>query len=105
MIGKLPIKWVLFPWPNPAAALRLFCFHYTGGSAQGFHGWPGHLPPSVEMGTIQLPRRGHKLSEPHIRRLRLLSRILAPELLPYLDKPIVFFGHSLGRLLCFDAAR
>jgi surfactin synthase thioesterase subunit len=98
-------KWFLFPKPNPAAALRLFCFHYAGGSAQVFHGWPGHLPPSVEMATIQLPGRGQRLDEPHIRRLAPLSRIVAQELLPYLDKPFVFFGHSLGALLCFETAR
>src|SRR5882672_868407 len=105
MSDKSSNKWFLFPRPNPAAALRLFCFHYAGGSAQVFHNWPGHLPPSVEMGAIQLPGRGHRLGEPHIRRLALLSRIVAQELLPYLDKPFVFFGHSLGALLCFEAAR
>lgn len=105
MIDKSSNKWILFPRPNPAAALRLFCFHYAGGSAQVFHGWPGRLPPSVEMGAIQLPGRGHRLGEPHVRRLLPLSRIAAQELLPYLDKPFVFFGHSLGSLLCFETAR
>lgn len=105
MNDKSSNKWILFPRPNPAAALRLFCFHYAGGSAQVFHDWPGHLPPSVEMGAIQLPGRGHRLSEPHIRGILPLSRIVAQELLPYLDKPFVFFGHSLGALLCFETAR
>jgi medium-chain acyl-[acyl-carrier-protein] hydrolase len=105
MIDKSSNKWLLFPRPNPAAALRLFCFHHAGGSAQVFHSWPGRLPPRVEMGAIQLPGRGHRLGEPHIRRLELLSRIIAQELLPYLDKPFVFFGHSLGALLCFETAR
>ena len=98
-------KWILFPRPNPAATLRLFCFHYAGGSAQVFYNWPGHLPPSVEMGAVQLPGRGHRLNEPHIRGLLPLSRIVAQELSPYLDKPFVFFGHSLGALLCFETAR
>jgi len=98
-------KWFLFPRPNPAATLRLFCFHYAGGSAQVFHGWPGHLPPSVEMGAIQLPGRGHRLGEPQVGRLLSLSRIVAQELLPYMDKPFVFFGHSMGALLCFETAR
>lgn len=105
MIDKSLNKWLLFPRPNPAATLRLFCFHYAGGSAQAFHDWPGRLSPSVEMGAIQLPGRGHRLSEPHIRRLAPLSRVVAQELLPYLDKPFVFFGHSLGALLCFETAR
>jgi len=30
---------------------------------------------------------------------------MAQELLPYLDKPFAFFGHSLGALLCFETAR
>jgi medium-chain acyl-[acyl-carrier-protein] hydrolase len=98
-------KWLLFPRPNPAAALRLFCFHYAGGSAQVFHDWSVRLPPIVEMGTIQLPGRGHRLGEPHIRRLAPLSRIVAQELLRRLDKPFVFFGHSMGALLCFETAR
>jgi medium-chain acyl-[acyl-carrier-protein] hydrolase len=98
-------KWILFPRPNPAAMLRLFCFHYAGGSAQAFHDWPRRLPPSVEMGAIQLPGRGQRLSEPHVTRLAPLSRIVAQELLPYLDRPFVFFGHSLGALLCFETAR
>ncbi len=105
MNDKSSTKWILFPKPSPAAALRLFCFHYAGGSAQVFYDWPGRLPPSVEMGAIQLPGRGHRLGEPHIRRLAPLSRIAAQELLSYLDKPFVFFGHSLGALLCFETAR
>jgi medium-chain acyl-[acyl-carrier-protein] hydrolase len=105
MNEKSSNKWVLFQRPTPAAALRLFCFHYAGGSAQVFHAWPGRLPPSVEVGAIQLPGRGNRLSEPHIRRLAPLSRVVAQELLPYLDKPFVFFGHSLGALLCFETAR
>jgi medium-chain acyl-[acyl-carrier-protein] hydrolase len=59
----------------------------------------------VEIGAIQLPGRGNRLNEPPIRRLAQLSRIVAQELLPYLDKPFVFFGHSLGALLCFEIAR
>jgi medium-chain acyl-[acyl-carrier-protein] hydrolase len=105
MNDKLSNKWFLFPKPNPAAALRLFCFHYAGGNAQVFHEWPGRLPPNVEVVAIQLPGRGHRFGEPLIRRLAQLSRVLAQELSPYLDKPFIFFGHSLGALLCFETAR
>lgn len=31
--------------------------------------------------------------------------VAGQELLPYLDKPFVFFGHSLGALLYFETAR
>jgi medium-chain acyl-[acyl-carrier-protein] hydrolase len=102
---KMPNEWIIFPRPNPAAALRLFCFHYAGGNAQVFHDWPRHLPPGMEIGTIQLPGRGHRLGEPHIKRMAPLSCIVAQHLSPYLDKPFVYFGHSMGALLCFEVAR
>src|SRR5215470_3931856 len=105
MNDKSSNEWVLFPRPNPSAALRLFCFHYAGGSAQVFHDWPGRLPSGVEMGAIQLPGRGRRFGEPHVRQLEPLSCLVAQGLLPYLDKPFVFFGHSLGALLCFETAR
>src|SRR5262245_42641441 len=85
--------------------MRLFCFHYAGGSAQVFHDWPERLPPSVETATIQLPGRGHRFGEPYFRRLAPLSCITAQELAPYLDKPFAFFGHSIGALLCFETTR
>ena len=104
-MDKSSNKWVIFPKPNPAAALRLFCFHHAGGNAHAFHGWLGHLPPVVELAAVQLPGSGYRLNAPYIRRMASLSRIVAQELLPYLDKPFVFFGHSLGALLCFETAR
>jgi len=100
-----PSKWVLFPRPNPAAALRLFCFHHAGGSGQHFYGWPAHLPSTVELGVIQLPGRGARLGEPHMKRLLPLSRVLSQELSEYLDRPFSFFGHSMGAVLCFETAR
>jgi surfactin synthase thioesterase subunit len=106
MIDTLdPNKWVIFPKPNPGASLRLFCFHYAGGSAQTFHSWPADLPPIVEIGAVQLPGRGARLAEPNITRLSPLSRIVAQALQRFIDKPFAFFGHSLGALLCFEVAR
>jgi len=104
-MDKSSSKWVIFPRPNPAASLRLFCFHHAGGLAHAFHGWPRHLPPVVELAAVELPGSGYRHNAPYIRRMAPLSRIVAQELLPYLDKPFVFFGHSLGALLCFETAR
>src|SRR5262245_48362810 len=100
-----PDKWILFPKPNPGAAMRLFCFHYAGGSAQAFQTWPADLPQDVEIGAVQLPGRGNRFAEPKITVLLPLSRIVAQALEQYLDKPFAFFGHSLGALLCFEVAR
>jgi medium-chain acyl-[acyl-carrier-protein] hydrolase len=100
-----PDRWLLFPKPNPSASLRLFCFHYAGGSAQTFYTWPAELPSTAEIGMVQLPGRGHRLAEPKITRLLQLSRVVAQALQQFTDKPFAFFGHSLGALLCFEVAR
>jgi medium-chain acyl-[acyl-carrier-protein] hydrolase len=90
---------------NPEASLRLFCFPYAGGAAYIFRNWADHLPTDIEVCPVQLPGRGARMREdPFVRFPRLITA-LCQELLPYLDKPFVFFGHSLGALISFELAR
>ncbi|NEQ21294.1 MAG: thioesterase [Microcoleus sp. SIO2G3] len=97
--------WITCPRFNPQAKLRLFCFPYAGGGAMGFRTWLERLPSSVEVCPIELPGRGTRLIEPPFTRLEPLIQAIAQVLLPYLDKPFTFFGHSMGGLVCFELAR
>ena len=97
--------WLLCPRPNPNASLRLFCFPYAGGAAGIFHRWGEYLPPSVELYAVQLPGRGSRLLELPFKSLPLLVQAAGKELLPYLDKPSSFFGHSMGATIGFELAR
>lgn len=97
--------WVSRPNPNPHAKLRLFCFPYGGGGAASFRRWPGSLPPFVEVCPIELPGRGGRLLEPPFTRLKPLLQELSCVLLPYLDQPFAFFGHSMGGLVSFELTR
>lgn len=97
--------WVTYPKPNPHASLRLFCFPYAGGGALSFRGWPDRLPPTIEVCPIELPGRGMRLREAPFTRLSLLVEAIAQSLLPHLDKPFAFFGHSMGALISFELAR
>jgi medium-chain acyl-[acyl-carrier-protein] hydrolase len=97
--------WLLPARPNPNAALRLFCFPYAGGAARIFRSWSQRLPPSVEVCAVQLPGRGSRLREPPFTDLDALIRALAAALLPYLDQPFAFFGHSMGALIGFELAQ
>ncbi|HEY6804794.1 MAG TPA: thioesterase II family protein [Pyrinomonadaceae bacterium] len=98
-------KWLRSPRPNPQAQLRLFCFPYAGGSDLTFRTWPRELPPDVEVCGVQLPGHGNRLRENSIDRIEPLVAALAPQLLPYLDRPFAFFGHSMGALISFEVAR
>lgn len=98
-------QWVRSPKPNPEAVLRIFCFPYAGGSDLTFRTWPLELPAAVEVCGIQLPGHGNRLREPLIDRMEPLIDALTPMLVPYLDRPSVFFGHSMGALISFEVAR
>lgn len=98
-------QWVTFPHPVPNARLRLFAFPYAGGTALTYRAWPLGLPPDVELCTIQLPGHGNRLHEPLFDRLAPLIDDFVPKLIEHLDKPFVFFGHSMGALLAFETAR
>jgi medium-chain acyl-[acyl-carrier-protein] hydrolase len=105
MISNAPSDWVTIPQPVPQAKLRLFCFPYAGGNSLIYRKWPTGLPATVELCAIQLPGHGNRLREKPFDRLTPLVSALATELLPYLDKPFAFFGHSMGALISFELAR
>ncbi len=97
--------WIVRFRPNHQARLRLFCFPYGAGVASIFESWPDYLPPDVEVCGIQLPGRETLNGIPLISDMDHLLQRWLPELLPLLDVPFVFYGHSLGGLLSFEMAR
>jgi medium-chain acyl-[acyl-carrier-protein] hydrolase len=100
-----PEAWVLRYRPNDQARLRLFCFPYAGGRASVFRSWVDGLPSDIELCSIQLPGREERLREPPYKRLEPLVQALADALVLYLDRPCVFYGHSMGALVSFEVAR
>lgn len=106
----MPIKptsnsWITCPKPNPQADLRLFCFPYAGGSSLIFRTWADSLPKNIEVCPIEYPGRGTQIRSVPFTRLEPLVSEIASFLLPYLNKPFAFFGHSMGGLICFEVAR
>ena len=98
-------KWLVPTRPNPAASLRLFCFPYAGGSSFVFREWAEQLPDWIEVCPVQLPGRGRRLNEEPFVRFAPLMKELTRTILPWLDKPFVLFGHSLGSVIAFELAQ
>lgn len=96
--------WLAKPKLNSELSLRLFCFPYAGGGAVIYRRWLTELP-LVEILPVQLPGRETRLKEAPYRSLPSLVRAAAQALLPFLDKPFCFFGHSMGALIAFELAR
>jgi medium-chain acyl-[acyl-carrier-protein] hydrolase len=98
-------SWIKIHKPNPQAAVRLFCFPYAGGSSLIFRTWSDRLPTTIEVCAIELPGRGAQIRLTPFTQMEPLVSAIAPILLPYLDKPFAFFGHSMGALVSFELTR
>jgi acyl-CoA synthetase (AMP-forming)/AMP-acid ligase II/surfactin synthase thioesterase subunit/acyl carrier protein len=85
--------------------MRLFCFHHAGGSAELFARWPERLPRDIEVRALQLPGRLSRAHEPACTDMEALLDALEAELVPLLDRPFAFFGHSLGGIVAFELTR
>lgn len=87
------------------ARLRLFCFPYAGGGGSAFRSVFDRVPDDLDVCPIQLPGREGRFAERPFSSLDPLIAALHEELLPYLDMPYAFFGHSMGALISFELAR
>lgn len=97
--------WLMrFASRSPASA-RLFCFPHAGVGASVFRLWPEGLPPRLEVSALQLPGRANRLREPPIASIPELVQAIVPALLPHLDLPFAFFGHSMGAVLAAEVTR
>ena len=101
----VPVPWFPPIQESEQAKLRLFCFPYAGGGASVFRAWAGHLPPGVALCPAQLPGRETRLGERSFDSMDDLVATLRTVIEPYLDKPLAFFGHSLGAAIAFELAR
>ena len=98
-------QWFYIQKQKPNATLRLFCFPYAGGGASVFRNWYQHLPEEIEVVAIRPPGRENRFSEKPISSLSTLVKLLYKDILPLLDRPFIFLGHSNGALTCFELAR
>ncbi|MEG4576369.1 beta-ketoacyl synthase N-terminal-like domain-containing protein [Microcoleus sp. N3A4] len=99
-----------FNWINKSefsssSEIRLFCFPYAGGGASIYRTWQDELPPEIEVCPIQIPGRENRINEAPFTKFTDLVEALVDALKPMLDKPFAFYGHSMGAVLAFEAAR
>lgn len=89
---------------RPQANMRLICFPYAGGTSSVFRPWQVELPDQIELCGIDYPGRVH-LKDKAAQSMQEMVEILYPEIVPYFDKPCVFFGHSFGAAVAYALTR
>lgn len=97
-------QWIIRVPGVVPAELRMFCLPHAGGGASIYRGWQAALPPGVEVCRVQLPGREERIGETPIRDMDALMCSLVPALQPWLDRPFVLFGHSMGALIAYELA-
>ena len=89
---------------NSGAPYRLFTFPFAGGGAAIYRKWPERFS-NVEVLAALLPGREGRIGEPALTSMETMLQQLVPAIAPLLDRPYVFFGHSMGALIAFELTR
>jgi len=97
--------WIVGGEPSSNALCRMFCLPHSGSGAFQFASWKNFLPPVLDICPIQLPGRENRFREPPFTRIQAIVENLASALHPYLGRPYILYGYSLGALIAFELAR
>ena len=90
---------------NTAREVDIFAFTHAGASAQVFRNLISKMPSWIAFRPIELPGRGMRMSEGYEWDIREVADDLSNELPGFIEKPSIFFGHSMGALVAFETAR
>ena len=91
--------------PAPSAPVRLVCLPHAGGSASFYLPMARGLSPTVEVICAQYPGRQDRRQEPCRATIGELADDLTEALLPWCDRPMALFGHSMGATVGYEVAR
>ena len=97
--------WLVSSLHDSAAPRRVICFPYAGGGSAVFKDWQAALGAGVEVLAVAPPGRDHRHRAPAVATMDELMAALVPHLMSLRPKPTVYFGHSLGGLVAYEAAR
>jgi medium-chain acyl-[acyl-carrier-protein] hydrolase len=84
---------------------RVFCFPYSGATAQVFRPLTQLLPEGISIYSCELPGRGRRFGEEIPGTLTEIVEETFLSIKKIIDRPYVFFGHSLGGKIGYEMAR
>ncbi|MFI1970790.1 thioesterase [Streptomyces cinnamoneus] len=97
--------WIRRFHPRPDSAVRLVCLPHAGGSASFYFPVSRAMPDFADVLCVQYPGRQDRRAEPLVDNIPDLADQVYAALLPWADRPLALFGHSMGASLAFEVAR
>jgi surfactin synthase thioesterase subunit len=79
--------------------INLFCLPFAGGSKYSYNDFVHDPPPAVNFIPLDLPGRGARVREGHLRDIGLMTDDVYRQIRSYGNMPYAIFGHSMGALL------
>jgi pyochelin biosynthetic protein PchC len=98
-------RWIRCFHPSSTSDVRLVCFPHAGGSAAYYFPLSRMLTPGIEVLAVQYPGRQDRRREECIDDIPDLADRIFDALSTWTDRPLAFFGHSMGAILAFEVAR
>ncbi|MFF8960076.1 thioesterase II family protein [Streptomyces sp. NPDC014894] len=98
-------RWVRRYHAADESPIQLVCLPHAGGSASFYFPMSQSLAPAVDVLSVQYPGRQDRRSEPGITDIGVFADRLTEQLVPWLDRPMALFGHSMGAILAFEVTR
>lgn len=84
---------------------RLYCLPHAGGRAAAFRSWREKAPAGIDLVPVELAGRGARFGEGPPADLGAVVDEVAGRVLRESEAPFALFGHSMGALIAFEAAR
>lgn len=85
--------------------IRLICFPYAGGGPSAYSSWGRHLPDWIEVLGVAPPGRESRADETSVRSMSELVEPVVEHILADRTLPFAIFGHSMGAVVGYEAAR
>lgn len=83
---------------------NILCFSFAGGSRYSFHSLKQFCPKDFELIPLDYPGRGLRSSEPLLRNIDDIVADMYHQIAPFIRKPYMIYGHSMGGLVAYKMA-
>ncbi|NEE31339.1 thioesterase [Streptomyces sp. SID7982] len=97
--------WIRQYHPPRGDAPTLVCFPHAGGAASAYFALSAALSEGAEVLVVQYPGRQDRLEESALEDLGEMADGVVAALKPWADRPLTLFGHSMGSVVAYEAAR